>query len=277
MARVAEVINLRHVYPGGVEALKNINLVLEQGTKVAIIGQNGSGKTTLAKHFNGLLKPTSGKVFVSGIDTSTKSTGELSRVVGYVFQNPNHQLFSKTVKEEIEFGLKNIGLKGEALRERLIETLDFFGLRPLAFKQPLSFSSGVRKLVALASVYAMRPPILILDEPTTGQDYPGKVKIGQMIQKMADSGHTIVVITHDMNFVCSFLERVVVMAQGEIVQDGTPREIFSDYEVMDKAHIEPPQIFTLAKKLAADGLELNALTHREMAEALVNRGLTQNG
>ncbi|KYH30796.1 energy-coupling factor ABC transporter ATP-binding protein [Neomoorella mulderi] len=274
MAKVAEVVNLRYVYPGGVEALKSINLVLEKGTKVAIIGQNGSGKTTLAKHFNGLLKPTSGKVFVNGIDTATKSTGELARYVGYVFQNPNHQLFSKTVKEEIEFGLKNIGLKGEALRERLIETLDFFGLRPLAFKQPLSFSSGVRKLVALASVYAMRPPILFLDEPTTGQDHPGKVKIGQMIEKMAHEGHTIVVITHDMNFVSRFTERVVVMAQGEIIRDGTPAEIFADRETMEKAHIEPPQIFALARKLAEDGIEINALSPREMAAAFVSRGLT---
>jgi energy-coupling factor transport system ATP-binding protein len=273
MTKIAETVGLRHIYPGGVEALKDINLSFERGTKVAIIGQNGSGKTTLAKHFNGLLRPTSGKVFVNGIDTSSRSVGELAREVGYVFQNPNHQLFSKTVKEEIEFGPRNIGLEGNALRNRLIETLDFFELRGIAFKQPLSLSSGVRKLVALASVYAMRPSILFLDEPTTGQDHPGKMKIGQMVEKMANEEHTIIVITHDMEFVTKFTERVIVMAQGEVICDGTPSEIFTDWDTMNRAHIEPPQVYVLARKLTEIGITINALNPAEMAAALVQRRL----
>lgn len=273
MTKIAETVGLKHIYPGGVEALKDINLSFERGTKVAIIGQNGSGKTTLAKHFNGLLRPTSGKVFVNGIDTNSRSVGELAREVGYVFQNPNHQLFSKTVKEEIEFGPRNIGLEGNALRNRLIETLDFFELRGIAFKQPLSLSSGVRKLVALASVYAMRPSILFLDEPTTGQDHPGKMKIGQMVEKMANEGHTIIVITHDMEFVTKFTERVIVMAQGEVICDGTPSEIFTDWDTMNRAHIEPPQVYVLARKLTEIGITINALNPAEMAAALVQRRL----
>lgn len=273
MTKIAEAVGLKHIYPGGVEALKDINLSFERGTKVAIIGQNGSGKTTLSKHFNGLLRPTSGKVFVNGIDTNSRSVGELAREVGYVFQNPNHQLFSKTVKEEIEFGLRNIGLEGNALRNRLIETLDFFELRGIAFKQPLSLSSGVRKLVALASVYAMRPPILFLDEPTTGQDHPGKMKIGQMVEKMANEEHTIIVITHDMEFVTKFTERVIVMAQGEVICDGTPSEIFSDWDTMNRAHIEPPRVYVLARKLTEIGITINALNPAEMAAALVQRRL----
>lgn len=273
MTKIAETVGLKHIYPGGVEALKDINLSFERGTKVAIIGQNGSGKTTLAKHFNGLLRPTSGKVFVNGIDTNSRSVGELAREVGYVFQNPNHQLFSKTVKEEIEFGPRNIGLEGNALRNRLIETLDFFELRGIAFKQPLSLSSGVRKLVALASVYAMRPSILFLDEPTTGQDHPGKMKIGQMVEKMANEEHTIIVITHDMEFVTKFTERVIVMAQGEVICDGTPSEIFTDWDTMNRAHIEPPQVYVLARKLTEIGITINALNPAEMAAALVQRRL----
>lgn len=273
MTIVAEAVDLSHTYPGGVQALKNINLSLSKGTRVAIVGQNGSGKTTLSKHFNGLLRPTSGKVLIDGIDAKSKTTGELAQSVGYVFQNPNYQLFSKTVREEIEFGLRNIGLEGEELRRRLIEALDIFDLRPLVNKQPLSFSSGIRKIVALASVYAMHPPILFLDEPTTGQDHPGKEKIGQLLLTMANEGHTIVVITHDMNFVAKYVERVIVMAQGEIIKDGTPREIFSDYAVMEKAHIQPPQVFSLARSLASYGVQKDLLNPLEMAENLVQRGL----
>ncbi|MGI6331081.1 MAG: energy-coupling factor ABC transporter ATP-binding protein [Zhaonellaceae bacterium] len=273
MTIVAEAVDLSHTYPGGVQALKNVNLSLSKGTRVAIVGQNGSGKTTLSKHFNGLLRPTTGKILINGIDAKNKTTGELAQSVGYVFQNPNYQLFSKTVREEIEFGLKNIGLQGEELRKRLIEALEIFDLKPLANKQPLSFSSGIRKIVALASVYAMHPPILFLDEPTTGQDHPGKEKIGQLLLTMANEGHTIVVITHDMNFVAKYVERVIVMAQGEIIKDGTPREIFSDYAVMEKAHIQPPQVFSLARSLASYGIQKDVLTPLEMAENILQRGL----
>ncbi|MDP4109430.1 MAG: ATP-binding cassette domain-containing protein [Bacillota bacterium] len=274
MSIVAQTIDLNHVYPGGVNALKNINLTLEKGVRVAIVGQNGSGKTTLSKHFNGLLRPTSGKILINGTDVATKKTGELASLVGYVFQNPNYQLFSNTVKDEIEFGLKNMNLKAEEIRERLIETVDFFDLRKIAKKQPLTFSSGVRKLVALASVYAMRPPILFLDEPTTGQDHPGKEKIGQMILKMSQEGHTIVVITHDMNFVMRFAERVIVMAEGEIVKDASPREIFCDSVTMEKAHLNPPQVFSLARRLNSFGIPLDTSNPNEMAEAIAQRRAT---
>lgn len=273
MGKIIETVNLCHIYPGGVEALKNINLSVEEGERIAIIGQNGSGKTTLTKHFNGLLRPTYGKVLICGQDAAAKTTGELSHKVGYVFQNPAHQLFSKTVKEEIEFGLRNIGFRGSKLQERLVETLEFFELTNLADKQPLSFSSGVRKLVALASVYAMRPSVLILDEPTTGQDHPGKDKVGRMLIKMAEEGHTFIVITHDMNFVTRFVHRVIVMAEGNIIKDGTPREIFSDFSCMKKAHIEPPQVFSLARRLAGWGIRQDILNPSEMADTIAQRGM----
>jgi energy-coupling factor transport system ATP-binding protein len=273
MGKIAEVENLCHVYPGGVEALKNINLTIDKGQRIAIIGQNGSGKTTLSKHFNGLLRPTSGRVIVNGIDTATKSTGELARFVGYVYQNPNYQLFSTTVREEIEFGLKNIGLSESERKKRLIETLDIFDLRKVVNMQPLSFSSGVRKIVALASVYAMHPSVLFLDEPTTGQDHPGKEKIGELLLKMSKEGQTIIVVTHDMNFVAKFTERVIVMARGEIIKDGSPLEIFSDRSVMEKAHIEPPQIFKLASRLNSFTMTQNIINSKEMAQSLVLEGV----
>lgn len=273
MEKVAEVIDLNHVYPSGVHALRGICLSISKGSKVAIVGQNGSGKTTLSKHFNGLLKASSGRVFVNGENVCKYPISEMSRMVGYVFQNPNYQLFSTSVRAEIEFGLKNLGIQQNEREKRLAETLETFGLTALADKQPLSFSSGVRKIVALASVYAMRPEILFLDEPTTGQDNPGKEHIGKLIDRMTRDGHTIAVITHDMNFVAKFIDRVIVMAKGQVIMDGSPREVFSAPEIMRQAHIQPPQAFALAGLLSSKGVRRDCLSSGELASEIVKGGL----
>lgn len=273
MEIVAQVDNLSHIYPGGVEALKDINLILKRGEKVAIVGQNGSGKTTLSKHFNGLLRPTKGSIKINGMDVAKKKVGEMAKYVGYVFQNPNYQLFSSTVREEIKFGLKNLKLSDNEIKVRTKETLEAFNLTGVAKKQPMSLSGGVRKIVALASVYAMQPSILFLDEPTTGQDQPGKTRIGELIQTMAENGHTIVVITHDMNFVVDFVDRVVVMVQGKIIKDGTPGEIFSDEKTMKKAHIQAPQVVAMANRMRDKGVDIDVLTAKQLASTIVERGI----
>ena len=243
---IAQVIDLEHVYPAGVHALRHINLNFYKQEITAIIGQNGSGKTTLSKHFNGLLRPTSGKVIINGRDVAKRRVSEMAKEVGYVFQNPNYQLFSPTVREEISFGLKQLKYKETEIKERSDQILNEFNLRSIAKKQPSSLGMGTKKVVALASVCAMDPEILFLDEPTTGQDQRGKTRLGDLALQMKENGRTIMIISHDMDFVARYADRVIVMTQGEVIKDGTPEEIFSDEVVMRRAMIKPPQTYAIA-------------------------------
>ncbi|MBQ3412775.1 MAG: ATP-binding cassette domain-containing protein [Oscillospiraceae bacterium] len=251
---IAKVINLEHVYPvakgsEGIHALKHVNLEFYEQEITAIIGQNGSGKTTLSKHFNGLLRPTSGQVIINGRDVAKRRVSEMAKEVGYVFQNPNYQLFCATVREEIRFGLKNLKLKESEIKEKTVEILDEFGLRSIAGKQPVSLGMGTKKVVALASVCAMDPEILFLDEPTTGQDQRGKTRLGNLALQMKEAGRTIMIISHDMEFVARYADRVVVMTKGEVIMDGTPEEVFSNEEVMERAMIKPPQTYAIANHI----------------------------
>jgi len=264
--------NLWHIYPGGVVALRDINLEIYDGDIVAIIGQNGSGKTTLVKHFNGLLKPTKGKVTVMGIDTRKAAVYELARYVGYVFQNPVHQLFARTVEEELAFGPKNLGLSEDEIKRRVEEALEFFNLKEYRNVSPLSLPFPYKKLVAVASIYAMRPRVFVLDEPTTGQDHVGLRMIEDMILKLKEEGYTIVTVTHDMRLVVETAERVIVMSDGRVLADRSPREVFSDYKLMSLTNLRPPQIseFTqkLSKKVRLKGVPETALNIDEVLEPL---------
>ena len=250
---VVQFDHLQHVYPGGVEALKDINLSFRKGEIVAIIGQNGSGKTTLSKHFNGLLRPTSGTVKVCGRDIGKVRTSDLAKTVGYVFQNPNYQIFCASVRDEIKYGLKNLKLPENEIKTRTKEILAQFGLTSVAKTQPVSLSGGTKKVVALASVCAMDPSILLLDEPTTGQDQPGKQRLGQLMLSLSASGKTIIVISHDMNFVARYAQRVIVMAEGRVIGDDTPARIFSNESVMKQAHVQPPQVYAVVNELRREG------------------------
>lgn len=250
---VVQFDRLQHVYPGGVEALKDINLSFYKGEIVAIIGQNGSGKTTLSKHFNGLLRPTSGTVKVYGRDIAKVRTSDLAKTVGYVFQNPNYQIFCASVRDEIKYGLRNLKLPEEEIKTRAREILAQFGLTSAAKMQPVSLSGGTKKVVALASVCAMDPSILLLDEPTTGQDQPGKQRLGELMCSLSASGKTIIVISHDMNFVARYAQRVIVMAEGRVIGDSTPAGIFSDESVMERAHVQPPQVYAVVNELRRAG------------------------
>ena len=264
---VAHIENLEHTYSSGHKALIDINLDIYKQEITAIIGQNGSGKTTLSKHFNGLLRPTAGKIFVNGKDVASRRVSEMAREVGYVFQNPNYQLFCPTVLEEIRFGLKNLKLSDEEIKARSREVIEEFDLRGMVKKQPVTLSSGSKKIVALASVYAMDPEILFLDEPTTGQDQYGKTKLGLLSRKMKQLGKTIIIISHDMDFVAEYADRVIVMNESRVILDGTPADVFSNEEVMKTAHIMPPQIYAIGNHIHAVSSETR-LSVMELAKVL---------
>jgi energy-coupling factor transport system ATP-binding protein len=233
---------VRFAYPNGVEALRDVSLTIKDGEFVAIMGQNGAGKTTLVKHFNGLLKPNQGKVTVDNQETTKVSVAKLARGVGFVFQNPDHQLFSETVEDEIAFALKNFEFKEDVIEKRIDWALNLLGLSQYRKTSPFMLSGGERKRVALASVLAWDPKILILDEPTIGQDYEQKEKLRQFILQMKTQQKTIVMVTHDVEFVAECNPRVLLMLNGQIVADGDAGEILTDPIVLERASIVPPQI-----------------------------------
>ena len=239
MIQVKEVY---FTYPNDVEALKGVSLTIEDGQFVAIMGQNGAGKTTLVKHFNGLLKPTKGHVLVNGVDTKKVSVAKLSKDVGFVFQNPDHQLFSETVEQEISFALRNFGFEEDVIEKRIEWALNLLGLIEYRKTSPFMLSGGERKRVALASVLAWDPKMLIMDEPTIGQDYEQKEKLRQFILQMRTQGKTIIAVTHDVEFVAECNPRVVLMREGKIIGDGQARKILTDQETLMRASIVPPQI-----------------------------------
>jgi energy-coupling factor transport system ATP-binding protein len=241
---------LYFTYPSGVEALKGISMIIRDGEFVAIMGQNGAGKTTLVKHFNGLLKPTKGQVFVDGVDVSKVSVATLSKNVGFVFQNPDHQLFSETVEEEISFALRNFGFKEDIIENRVTWALNLLGLNEYRKTSPFMLSGGERKRVALASVLAWDPKILILDEPTIGQDYQQKDKLRQFILQMKTQERTIIMVTHDVEFVAECNPRVLLMREGKIIADGEAKNILTDPEVLNAASIVPPQIAQIFLELS---------------------------
>lgn len=216
-----------HRYPGGPEVLHGVDLVVRPGEAVAIVGQNGSGKTTLAKHLNGLLRPDAGSVEIEGSDIRPIAVGALARTVGFVFQNPDDQLFNRSVEREVAFGPHNLGLESRLARELVDRALELAGLTSDRAVNPYDLGLSVRKLVALASVLAMEPAVLVLDEPTTGQDGPGVARVGRIVDAYRRAGRTVIAITHDMEFAAGHFGRILVMRDGEIVADASPAEVFA--------------------------------------------------
>jgi energy-coupling factor transport system ATP-binding protein len=264
-----EVLEVYFKYPSGVEALKGVSLTIQDGEFLAIMGENGAGKTTLVKHFNGLLKPTKGKVLVDGVETTKVSVATLARTVGFVFQNPDHQLFSETVEEEIAFALKNFGFSQDVIEKRVEWALNLLGLTQYRKTSPFMLSGGERKRVALASVLAWDPKILILDEPTIGQDYQQKEKLRQFILQMKAQGKTVVIVTHDVEFVAECNPRVVLMRGGKIVADGEARKILTDPEILEQASIVPPQIAQIFINLSDLGFPKDVIDVYEAREILL--------
>jgi len=256
-------------YPrSAVAALDGVRIEIAPGQTVAIAGQNGSGKTTLTKLLNGLLQPTRGRVVVAGIETTGRPVQELARHVGYVFQNPNHQLFARSVAEELAFGPRNLGFDAAEVDRRVAETAAALGLGDVLDAHPYHLGFPIRKLVSIASVVTMRPSILVLDEPTTGQDHRTVDEIVRVIAGLHTEGVTIVCVSHDMGFVATIADRLLVMRQGRVVGDGTVREVFADAATLSTTRLVPPQIARLSMALPGRAHRPPALTTAELLEEM---------
>lgn len=264
-----EAENVHYSYPNKVEALKGVSITIKDGEFVAIMGQNGAGKSTFVKHFNGLLKPSIGIVRADGVETTKTSVATLARNVGFVFQNPDHQLFSETVEEEIAFALKNFGFEAEVIEKRVTWALNLLSLTQYRKTSPFLLSGGERKRVALASVLAWDPQTLILDEPTIGQDHEQKEKLRQFILQMQTQGKTVVIVTHDVEFVAESNPRVVLMKEGNVVADGIGKDILTDPALLELSSIVLPQIAQVFMKLAPLGLPKNIIDIYEAKEIIL--------
>ena len=266
-----EAENVRFSYASKVEALKGVSLTVKDGEFVAIMGQNGAGKSTFVKHFNGLLKPTSGTVKIDGVETTKSSVAKLARNVGFVFQNPDNQLFSETVEDEIAFALKNFGFKPEVVEERVTWALNLLSLTQYRKTSPFLLSGGERKRVALASVLAWDPQTLILDEPTIGQDHEQKENLRQFILQLQTQKKTVVAVTHDVEFVAECNPRVVLMKEGKIVADGVGKEILTNPEMLELSSIVLPQIAQVFTKLEGLGLPKDIIDIYEAKTLLLKK------
>jgi len=266
---VIQVQDLVHVYPTGTRALRGVTVTIYQGEKVGIIGQNGSGKTTLVKHFNGLLKPTEGTVLVMGQDTRRSHVSQLARRVGYVFQNPDHQLFSNSVREELAFGPKNVGMSKKEIEERVRYAAEFMKLEHLMDVHPYRLSRGERQRLAIASVLAMNPEVMILDEPTGGANREQLQRLERLVDELHSAGKTVILITHDMNVLAETCERTIAMWDGRIILDGATRDVLREEEKLAQTFLTPPPVVRLSLRAGWPQL---TLTVDEAERYLLERG-----
>jgi len=248
---ILEVRNLNYTYAGPppVRALRNVNLKIYGGEFIGIIGQNGAGKTTLVKNLTGLYKPTEGQVLFEGKDTKEISLGELARQVGLVLQNPDSQIFNTTVEEEVAFAPKAIGCPKEEIEERVDHALELVAWEKSRAIYPPLLSFGDRRIVAVASVLALDPKVLILDEPTTAQDHKGRYRLMDLSKKLNEEGKTIIAISHDMDIIYKYTDRTIVLGQGDLLLDDTTPKVFEQTEILKKTYIEPPQEVQLRQML----------------------------
>jgi energy-coupling factor transport system ATP-binding protein len=262
--------DVRFAYPDGTVALDGVTLAVEPGQTLAIVGQNGSGKSTLVRHMNGLLRPTSGRVSIDGRDVAGIHVAELARTVGLTFQDPDRQIFAGKVRTEVAFGPRNLGRRGPELEQAIDAALVATGLDQDGATNPYDLGYSRRKLLALASILAMSTPIVVLDEPTTGQDARGVARIHKVVANLAAAGRTVVAISHDMRFVAEAFDRVVVMRAGRIVLDGSPADVFAEaaWPTLASTFLEPP----LAARIGAR-LDLGSTpTDAALVAALGSRG-----
>jgi energy-coupling factor transporter ATP-binding protein EcfA2 len=263
---VVEVKDLSFQYTD-TPVLTDVSFSINEGEILALIGQNGSGKTTLVKHFNGLLRPLKGEILVDGGPVKDRSVAEMARKVGYVFQNPDHQIFADTVFEEAEFGLKNLEVPESERNERVSDVLNQTDLYRYRDFHPTSLSGGEKQRLAIASVLVMNPKILILDEPTTGLDLKSSRSIIILVKKLHHENHTVVLVTHDMRLVAEMANRIIILKEGKIAADGSPRTIFSNHELLEENFLEEPQITKLSHILGYG----TWLTVEELLEAVQKR------
>ena len=255
--------DLTVTYAGGVTALSGFNLTISEGGFVALVGENGGGKTTFAKAAAGLLKPTAGSVRVRGEAAAALPAGRRAQTVGYLFQNPDHQIFQPTVRDEVAFGPRQLGLAHAETERRVEAAVAAVGLEGREDEDPFAVPKGDRQRVALASVLAVEPGILVMDEPTTGLDRREVAALMEAVTALNERGTTVIFITHAMDVVARYARRVVVVAGGRVAGTGTPREVLADDELLARAGLEPPLAARLSRELG-----LNAVTGEELAEAL---------
>ncbi|MFC1802974.1 ABC transporter ATP-binding protein [Thermoproteota archaeon] len=269
-----EAYDLYFEYTGDVRALDGVNLTINKGDYVAIMGENGAGKTTLVKHFNGLLRPKSGIVLYDGEDISNKSVAQLAQKIGLVFQNPDDQLFEETVEKEISFALHNFGMKEPLIDKRVNWALNLLDISQHKKKSPFTLSGGERKRVAMASVLAWDPDVLVLDEPTIGQDYGQKERLRHFLMQFGTQGKTIVIVTHDVEFVADSQPKIVLMAGGKIRAEGTTKQIMMNTDMLKFCSVAQPEITRLFSKLRDYGLPEDVVDVNE-AYDLLNRKLRE--
>lgn len=235
-------------YDAETTVLNNLNFQINDGEFVAFVGTNGAGKSTTMRLFNGLLKPTAGSVLIDGVPTTQLKTSELARRVGYLFQNPDNQICCSTVREELAFGFTAQGIQSEETDARVDQIIQEFNFDPDA--DPFLLNRGTRQLLALASIVVMAPPVIILDEPTTGLDYRECIKVMNVIKKLHEQGTTVIMVCHDMEVVADFAQRVIVMNAGQIVDDGPTFAVLRNKHVLEVASLIPPQIVDISLALA---------------------------
>lgn len=253
------VIDVRDVHfsygPDLPEVLRGVNLQVRHGEFVALLGQNGAGKTTLAKHLNGLHQPKSGEVYVGGKLVADQPLSTLARSVGYCYQNPDHQIFSSTVSKEVAFGPSNLGYSNAEIERLVDDALELVGISSLHDAHPFTLGRGQRQLVAVASILAMDPKLLVIDEPTTGMDRLGGMRAMRLLAEWAADGRTILVITHDMDLVSEFIDRAVVMSGGQILADGRTQDVFRDEAALKQAHLMAPAPVKISDRLQRFGVD----------------------
>ncbi len=246
-----EFKDVKFVHQTGVTALDGVSLTVERGELVGVVGENGAGKTTLVRHINGLLKPLQGSVTVDGQDTRQVSTASLAKKIGIAFQNPDHQLFSDSVEKEVSFALRNFGFEQPLIEQRVTSSLEFFGLSSYRTSSPLTLSGGEKKRLTLASILAWDPEVVILDEPTVGQDAVQKDKLARIARELHSTGKTVIIVSHDVEFLWSLQPRIIVMKQGKVVGDGPCSETMLDKDMLTGARVTQPQLVRLYENLSS--------------------------
>ncbi len=249
-----ELENMSFSYPGGFLANDNITLKINDGERVAIVGKNGAGKTTVVKAMNALNKPTGGRVLVNGVDTKDRTTAQIAQYVGYVFQNPDDQIFNNSVQEELCYMPKYLKLPEDEIARRLNRAVALTDIGRYLEMNPYDIPYPIRKFVTIAAILCTQPDYLILDEPTAGQDRHGIQILENLMAELAKEGKSVITITHDMEFVACNFERVVVMANAHVIADGTAKDIFWNSAVLAEAGIKKPALGELAETLGLDGI-----------------------
>ncbi|AMD18437.1 cobalt transporter ATP-binding subunit [Methanobrevibacter sp. YE315] len=253
-----EVKNVKYSYNSDYQALKGVSLKVERGEMVALLGKNGAGKSTLFLHLNGIYRPDEGQVFIDGeeLKYDKKSLLKFRQKVGIVFQNPDDQIFAPTVEEDVAFGPLNLGLSMEEVQDRVEEALDRVGMSGFEKTAPHHLSGGQKKRVAIAGILAMKPEVMVLDEPTAGLDPQGVVDLSKLLNELNDEGITIIISTHEVDLVPNYATKVFVLVDGLLIGEGTPKEIFAKPEILEQANLKVPIVTDLFQQLEDEGFDM---------------------